>query len=192
MAELKVGRCWLWTLNGGQPPTQLIIDQFRYLRQLGVPFEKSELGSGRGNRVQYRFDHLIESGVALYAIQHGMRPRDVSGYLIENRVPLRRFYREAFNNQPVGALNAEWVKSRGKQVPLLADELFLRLHDRFSLTPGRLDMLRSDELHVLAGFGSLVERFPAGEVRPLLPLTRLVLEIFAWALDAPTIKTGPK
>ena len=33
----------------GQPPTALLLDQLRYLRQLGVPFSKPELGGGRGN-----------------------------------------------------------------------------------------------------------------------------------------------
>ena len=33
-------------LARGQPPSEQLIDQLRYLRQLGVPFRKAELGAG--------------------------------------------------------------------------------------------------------------------------------------------------
>jgi len=56
-----------WALARGQPPTALLLDQLRYLRQLGVPFSKSELGGGRGNRIHYGFDHLIELGGAVWS-----------------------------------------------------------------------------------------------------------------------------
>jgi hypothetical protein len=35
-----------WALARGQPPSDQLIDQLRYLRQLGVPFSKAELGAG--------------------------------------------------------------------------------------------------------------------------------------------------
>jgi hypothetical protein len=54
----------------------------RYLRQLGVPFSKAELGAGSGNRIRYGFDHLIELGVAVFGLERGMRPREVARILI--------------------------------------------------------------------------------------------------------------
>ena len=35
-----------WALARGQRPSDQLIDQLRYLRQLGVPFSKAELGAG--------------------------------------------------------------------------------------------------------------------------------------------------
>jgi hypothetical protein len=83
-----------WVLARGQQPRALLLDQLRYLRQLGVPFSKEELGGGRGNRIRYGFDHLIELGVALFGLQRGMAPREVAEILVEHRVELRRCYRD--------------------------------------------------------------------------------------------------
>src|SRR5215472_15530087 len=120
-----------WALARGAPPAALLIDQLRYLRQLGVPFSKSELGGGRGNRIRYRFDHLIELGVALFGLQRGMTPREVAGILVDHRAELRRLYREILAGLLPAAFEAEWVKSRGAVVPIM-NEIFLRLHDRHS------------------------------------------------------------
>jgi hypothetical protein len=65
-----------WTLARGLPPSRALLDQLRYLRQLGVPFPKDELGGGRGHRIWYGFDQLIELGVAVFGLRRGMAPRD--------------------------------------------------------------------------------------------------------------------
>src|SRR5215831_12019840 len=78
-----------WVLGRGQPPSAQLHDQLRYLRQLGVPFSKQELGGGRGNRIRYGLDHLIELGVALFGLQRGMTPREVAGILVDHRAELR-------------------------------------------------------------------------------------------------------
>jgi len=124
-----------WALARGQQPTAVLIDQLRYLRQLGVPFSKHELGGGRGNRIRFGFDQLIELGVALFGLQRGMAPREVAGILIEHRSELRRCYRDILAAQPEAAFEADWVKSRGAQVPIM-NEILLRLHDRYSERPG--------------------------------------------------------
>src|ERR1700732_3703192 len=64
-----------WVLARGQQPSALLLDQLRYLRQLGVPFSKEELGGGSGNRIRYGFDHLIELGGALVGLARGMAAR---------------------------------------------------------------------------------------------------------------------
>ena len=63
-----------WALARGQQPSDQLIDQLRYLRQLGVPFSKHELGGGRGNRIRYGFDQLIELGPH-YADRHRCFPK---------------------------------------------------------------------------------------------------------------------
>ena len=89
-----------WVLSRGQQPSTLLLDQLRYLRQLGVPFSKQELGGGSGNRIRYGFDHLIELGVALFGLQRGMAPREVAGILVEHRVEFRRLYRDTVTALP--------------------------------------------------------------------------------------------
>jgi hypothetical protein len=181
-----------WALSLGQPPEQKLLDQLRYLRQLGVPFNESELGTGRGNRVRYRFDHLIEAGVGIAALRRGMRPKDIVGFLVGRRKELRKAYRSAYLEQPDTALAADWVKSRGRSVPLIGNERFVRLHDRYSDAPGKIEMIRQDEIGDLSDFFSMVERYPGEKARTLLPLTRLVLELVAWALEAPETRPGPQ
>ena len=95
-----------WALARGQQPTAIQIDQLRYLRQLGVPFSKHELGGGSGNRIRYGFDHLIELGVALFGLQRGMAPREMAGILVEHRAELRRCYRDIVAALPVAAFEA--------------------------------------------------------------------------------------
>lgn len=183
----------LWALAAGMPASQKIQDDLRYLRQLGIPFEKSELGGGRGNPVRYRFDHLIEVGVAVFALQHGMRPREVANFLTKHRKDLRPLYRKAFLDQPETAIKQDWIKSRGRQIPLLREnELFVRLHDRYSATPGRFDWLQHDEVTDPRDFFGMAERFPGGETRTLVPLTKIVLQLVAFAMEAPATKPGPQ
>jgi hypothetical protein len=181
----------LWTLSRGVTPDPILIDQLRYLRRLGVPFSRSELGSGKGNRVWYRYEHLIEVGVAVFALQRGMKPREVPQFLVQQRKYLRTLYRKALSDQPEAGLRAEWVKSRGRLVPLLGDEIFLRLHDRHSEAPGKIEMLEPSEIKDLSEFFMLGEKYPGEKTRTLLPLTRLVLELVAWADEAPEIRPGP-
>jgi hypothetical protein len=181
----------LWALARGTLPDRVLRDDVRYLRLLGVPFREAELGAGRGNRVRYRFEHLIELGVALFGLRHGMRPREVASLLTRDRKSLRSLYRSAWQKQPPTAVEQPWVKSRGAIVTLLADELFLRMHDRYSSKPGTIETVGPDELHELSDFLGMAEKYPGEKARILLPLTRLVLELVAWAQEAPEFKPGP-
>src|SRR5262249_26946814 len=180
----------LYALARGQNPDAVLIDQLRYLRQSGVPFDSSELGTGRGNRVSYRFKHLAELGVAVFALRRGLKPREVAGYLTKHRNELRTMYRKAFRDQPDGALTNDWVKSRGRIVPGLANEIFLRLHDRYSETPGKFEVVGPDKAADRKRLFEMVEHYPGEQARMLVPLTRLVLELVAWALEAPPTRPG--
>src|ERR1700726_63957 len=82
----------LWALARGEPPRSALIDQIRYLRRSGVPFKGTELGRGRGNRIHYGFEHLIELGVALFGLQRGMDPREVVVMVTRHRRSLRAIY----------------------------------------------------------------------------------------------------
>ena len=178
-----------WVLARGQQPSALLLDQLRYLRQLGVPFSKQELGGGSGNRIRYGFDHLIELGVALFGLQRGMAPREVVRILVEHRVELRRCYRDTVAALPASAFEEPWVKSRGAVVPIM-DEICLRLHDRYSERRGTFEVVPADGFAALMEIETITEKYPGGGVRTLLPLTRLVLEVVAWAREAPEIKPG--
>jgi hypothetical protein len=178
-----------WALARGQPPSAQLLDQLRYLRQLGVPFSKPELGGGRGNRIHYGFDHLIELGVAVFGLQRGMAPREVARILVDHRAELRRCYRDTLAGLPASDFEAEWVKSRGAMVPI-RNEIFLRLHDRYSERPGSFQLVPGDPFALLAQFATVTEKYPGGEVRTVLPLTRLIIELVAWAREAPEIKAG--
>jgi hypothetical protein len=179
-----------WALARGEPPSAQLIDQLRYLRQLGVPFSKAEPGSGSGNRLPYGFDHLIELGVAVFGLERGMRPREIARILVDHRAELRRCYRDTLAALPESAFEAEWVKSRGA-VPIM-NEMFLRLHDRYCEQPGSFDLVPGDSLAAFLQVATITERYPGGEVRTLLPLTRLVIELVAWAREAPEIRPGRK
>jgi hypothetical protein len=181
-----------WALSLGKPPEQRLLDEMNYLRQLGIPFEKSELGMGRGNRARYRFDHLIELGVGIAALRRGMKPKDIAGFLIAKRKELRRSYRTAYLEQPPAALEADWVKSRGQTMALLSRPRYLRLHDRYADAPGKIEHIRQDEITDWRELFGMTERYPGETARTLFPLTVMVLEWVAWALEAPETRPGPQ
>jgi hypothetical protein len=135
-----------WAISLGRPPDQKLLDQIRYLRQLGIPFDDRELGTGRGNRVRYKFDHLIELGLGVAALRRSMTPKEIAAFLVGKRKELRQLYRHAYRQQPAGAFDADWVKDQGRSVPVLRPETFLRLHDRFSASPGKIERITQDEV----------------------------------------------
>ena len=178
------------SLARGQPPNRQLLDQLRYLRQRGVPFCKQELGGGTGNRVHYGFDHLIELGVAVFGLQRGMTPREVAAILVPHRAEFRRLYRDVLATLPENAFEADWVKSPGT-VPIM-NEIVLRLNDRYSERPGSFELVGGDSFAAFTQLATLTERYPGGELRTLLPLRRMVIELVAWAREAPEIKPGRK
>ena len=180
-----------WALCGGQKPDRHTLDSLRYLRLLGVPFVEEEQGVGTGNRLTYTFDHLIECAVAMYAVRRGMKPGQGAAFLVGDRQRLRKIYRKTFRDSPDGALEAPWVKSRGKTLPPLNDaEEFIRLHKNYSDLSGKIEVMTLEEVVTFqAGLGDYVERYADGVV-PLVPLRRVSLEAVAWALEAPVTKPG--
>ena len=181
----------LWALNRGRAPDRTMIDQLRHLRRLGVPFEEGE-GQGHGNRVRYDFDHLVATGVAIFALRNRMPPRELAQMFVSGRSQLRSACRKAWKELPENALLQDWLKSRGKAGAVRGDEIYLRLHDRYSDKSGQFDFLRPSDLADLVKTGIIVERFDDDQFRPVLALKNFMLELIHWALQAPDIKPGPK
>src|SRR5215831_14609933 len=179
-----------WAISRGRLPDRKLLDQIRYLRQLGIPFDDAELGTGRGNRVRYKFDHLIELGLGVAALRRGMTPKEIAALLVANRKELRQHYRRACRQQPAGAFDADWVKDRGRSVPVLSRETFLRLHDRFSDSPGKIERITQEEVRDPTQLFGIVERYPAEKARTLFPLSRLIIELVVWARMAPETQPG--
>jgi hypothetical protein len=181
-----------WSLSLGNPPEQETLDRLRYMRQLGIPFSIKQQGVGRGNALTYGFNELVECGVALFGLRRGMKPADVAEYLVQNRSDCRRLFRAAFLEQPESALSAPWVKSRGTIPVLLFPDQCMRMHDRYMEPTGAIEMVGFDTVLSGAKPFDLVERYPGEEARLLLPISRMVLELVAWAQEAPEIKRGRK
>lgn len=183
-----------WAINLGEPAPRHLLDRLNYLRQLGIPFNPDQRGAGSGNRVPYDYEDLIECGVALFALENGMKPADVSKVLVGERANSRKTYRKALKVLPEQALTDPWVKSRGKTGVLIANEVWLRLHNRYSETPGTMEVLGPADSDAPAGASIFdpVERFSDGLTFRLVPLTRLAVQWTAWALEAPEIRTGPR
>lgn len=180
----------LRALGLGQEPDTRTRNEVRYLRQLGVPHQEAKVGQGRGNRLTYGYEDLIEIGVAIFAMRRGMKPKDAATVLIKQRKTFRTLFRDALEQQPERALEAEWIKSRGRSVGILAEEMFLRLHDRYSAKPGSYQLIEPDRGADLADFLGMREVLPDGGARVLVPLTRIALELTYWALQAPQVPPG--
>jgi len=183
----------VWALCSGEPASAPVLDQLRYLRQLGIPFNASELGTGRGNRILYNYDQLVETGVGLFGLRRGMRPIEIARLIIDNRQEFRRLYRKAYRDQPAAVIQAFEIKNRDDGPVIFPVEMFLLLYDRFSDKPGTYEVIQSGNTDPVSPFAHLTRAYPAAEwARALLPLTNLVLDLVAWAREAPEIKPGRK
>ena len=187
--RLSLGQL-LWALNRGQRAEGRLRNEVRYLRQLGVPHAEQTVAQGRGNRIYYTFEDLVEVGVALHAIRRGMKPKDAATLLIAERKDFRKFFRDTWLQLPETALSQDWVKSRGRIATMLADEVFLRLHDRYSSKQGTYELVAPDKAVPLSDAFGLAEVFSDNEARVLVPLTKLVVELVAWAREAPEVRPG--
>ena len=79
-----------WAICAGQPPDKVTVDRLRYLRQLNIPFSEDEVGVGRGNRLSFGFDHLIECAIAIWSMRRGTKPAEpiVAAVLNRNDEPI--------------------------------------------------------------------------------------------------------
>lgn len=189
--DLTLGQM-LWAVRYGHEPDQHFRDQIRYLRLLDIPAASATQASGPGKRIRYGFADLIELGLAVTGLDLGFRPKDIAAVLVGQRQGMHRLYTETWLELPDAALAGDWVKSRGRIKPLIADELFVRLHDRRGGKWGQIDLVGPDEANDALPMLEPVERFGREAPRRLIPLKRLMLQWVVWALEAPEIKPGRK
>lgn len=182
----------VWAACYGLEPDQRTRDQLRYLRALGIPEGGKGKAPGSGNQLGYDFDDQVELGLGLTALGLGMRPADIGAVLVGQRGEMRRLYRQAWLEIPEAALEAPWVKGRGRMGALIDNEYYVRLHDRYSETPGTFELLGPDEAEDPTALFAPVERIGGQPPRRVLPLKRLMIQWVAWAMEAPAIRTGPK
>ena len=182
-----------WSLSFGEQPKQFLIDKLNYLRQLGIPFLREKKPLGSGNRVEYNYYDLVECGVAMYALKNGMKPADLVKVLAGDRENMHRIYEQALAEQPDACLTAEWVKSKGRIGVVLEHDISLRLHDRYSDTPLKVEPIGLNDAknQDISGMFDLVEHYGSSQER-LVPLTKLAIQWVYWAQQAPVFKPGPK
>ena len=182
----------LWALGHGREPSELLKDQLRYVRQLGIPRKSTQQAPGSGNRIRYDFYDLVEVGVAAKALELRFRPADIKPILVDHRREFHETIATAWRELPDAALTQPWVKSRGKVIAFVGDEIFVRLHDRRSERWGKLDLLMPSRLGEEMSPITMKEVFPDGEERPVIQLKQSMLPWVAWALEAPEPRRGPK
>jgi hypothetical protein len=176
-----------FALNLGEPPPDKLFNQLNYLRLKGIPFPPARQRVGRGHHLRYEFGELIEIGVAIYALQNGSKLIDLLPVFVGQRQALRAVFRSVMDELPEAALRAHWVRSKGKQVPILADETWLVLHDRHSQAPGTHEVVIK-ALSEKPSQDELFEFFMGQQPRGHVPLKRMILQWTAWALEAPEIR----
>ena len=182
----------LWALEHGQEPGKLLKDQVRYLRQLGIPKNSADQVPGSGNRVRYDFHDLVELGLGVTALKRRFKPKDISAVLVDGRESMRQAIETAWRQMSEEQISANWIKSRGTIRPLRMDDFYLRLHDRRSEAWGKVDIVLPGNMNPELEVFTPIEIFEDGEVKVLFPLQTLMLPWVAWALEAPSIRTGPK
>ncbi|MCW2349182.1 hypothetical protein [Sphingobium sp. B12D2B] len=187
--DLTLGQM-LWAVRYGHEPDQHFRDEIRYLRLLDIPGASATQASGPGKRIRYGFADLVELGLAVTGLDLGFRPKDIAVVLVGQREGMHRLYANAWLDLPDAALVADWIKSRGRIKPLIADEIFVRLHDRRGEKWGQIDLIGAQEADDALPMLEPVERFGSVAPRRLIPLKRLMLQWVAWALEAPDIKPG--
>lgn len=175
----------LWCLAGGKKPSPPLPEQVRYLRQLGIPFDGSEMGQGRGVRLSYGFYHLIEVGIAHEGLRRRIQPRFLT-MLVDERASYRRVYRAAYLEL---APHPHLFEGNPRSIPIFEDEFFLRLHDRYSDAPGKITVAAVGAGRIP---GDLIETYEGEEDRDVIALKSLMVRLLSLAKIAPVTRPGPK
>jgi len=176
-----------WVLSHGRTPHPSLLDQLRYLRQMEVPFSEEER-QGSGNRMTYRFEHLVECGLGLQAIKRRIRPTDVATTIKTGRKALHKLARSIYDEiDPAEflAVNEAWRKPSYDEM----EERFVWFHDRESdrpLTIEPLTIAKATEVSQRTIFDA--QRLDAA--LHLIPFKNCIVAWVGRALIAPVIKPG--
>ncbi|MEQ7874521.1 hypothetical protein ABDK56_11010 [Sphingomonas sp. ASV193] len=188
--ELTHGQL-LWSIRYGRHANQRVKDQVRYLRELDIPASAKAQARGPGSRITYDFYDLVEIGLAIAGLDIGFRPNDIAAVIAGNRDEMRKAYARNWQELAPEILQQSWVRSQGRETPILLDETFLRLHERRSEQWGQIDFVGPDEASDELPIFEPIERFAGDRPRRLIPLKRLMIQWVAWAMEAPPTKPGP-
>jgi hypothetical protein len=86
-----------------RPTASTLVEYVKLVRRFGVPFSPREWTGGTAHRHVYRYERLMELGVALSFRLHRILPWDVTKLLVEHRSQLRKIYRRAYLERESGA-----------------------------------------------------------------------------------------
>ena len=176
----------MWCLAGGREPKPPLPHQVRYLRQLGIPFDESEKGQGKGVRLTYNFYEFIELGIAQEALRRGAAPRCLTMF-VDDRKRFKNAYRQAYAELAGPSLYEGDPRTRSGY----ESEYLIRVRDRFSSKAGEIYLSRQPEGDLEWRFGDLVELFE-GEELIVIQLKSLMASLLGLAAIAPDIKPGRK
>lgn len=176
-----------WALSHGRPPHPRTLDRLRYLRQLQVPFTEAER-KGSGNRMVYRFEHLVECGLAYEGLKRRLKPLDIATAIGSERKRLRMLAKSVFDEidpAEFHLVNDAWRKPTYDPM----QERYVRFHDRDSLHPWTIEEL-SISKDPASGRRTIfdVQREDSGA--DLIPLKNCIVSWVGWALVAPETRPG--
>jgi len=154
-----------------------INETLKYLRRRGVPFDKSELGTGRGNRVYYYFEQIVDVCMATTLVTI-MDISDVAWYLKEYKKELHDIYRS------IAERPSDWTNVY-KDDPLSSPVIHINM--------SRIGSSRSAIAPEVVTIKQLMEQVPVVDFfRPIVMIHRLVVMAVGNAEQAPLITPGPK
>ncbi len=131
--QLTHGRAvWVLTAMGfSAGVTPITFNHYiKSLRVLGIPFARSEMGTGVGRPVRYSFNHLMELCVALTLRVYGALPDPVLVGLIDYRQELYKLYRRAYIEYATG-LGTPVVVTASHRASFEMSGVYLDLRIRF-------------------------------------------------------------
>jgi hypothetical protein len=176
-----------WALSHGRPPAARTLDRLRYLRQLEVPFTEEER-QGSGNRMVYRFEHLVECGLAYEGLRRRIKPQDIAMAIGSERKRLRARAKAIFDELDPAEfhrVNDAWRK------PLYdpMQERFVRFHDRESQHPWTIEevTIAKDSERKRRTIFDVVREDSVGD---LIPFKNCIVSWVGWALVAPETRPG--
>jgi hypothetical protein len=179
-----------WAVCWGRTPEQPVLDQLRYLKQLGIPFEDGAQGKGRGNRLTYTFYDLMDAAVAMEALRWGI-PARLLKHLVERRPAIRKAYLKCFKNIPEAAYADLAALKPTTQTTVFENDVYIFFQGRFSSSPGDTDIVDTTNLSPTAAEVAL-NHFMHGPDVTAISLRRLIVPMMLLAAKAPYIPTGPK
>ncbi|WP_158886642.1 hypothetical protein [Rhodanobacter sp. L36] len=179
-----------WTVCRGQTPEQSVLDQLRYLKQIGIPFADGAQEKGRGNRVTYSFYDLMDVAVAFEALRRGV-PARLLKHLVERRPIMRKAYRDCFKSIPEAAYEDRQALEARHQTTLYQNDIYISFKGRFSPRPGDTQIVDSNHVspEVLE---HLLDQLIHGPDTTTIALMPLMIPIMVYAAKAPYTPTGPK